>query len=690
MEKKKIYSWFIVIAIISILATTFVYLYIKNESPIYVYDFSGYYETFKLYSRELMDSPMNFIQNTISSIRNSDYNCTPVLALVPFYILFKTSRFGYILGSTLCYVVPTIVLTIILTRKLILKKEENTYNNIFTVFICMVCFLYTRWWSPTLRGLPDIIAVIPMIIATFFVQKHSFIEKQKIYIPIIVGFMLYLCFLFRRYFVYAVIGFYSSLFIIELIKFIQTKENKKEKFLNAFKNFLIAGLTTVICIVITQTPLVLKILGENYSESYSAYQAPVIQHITRAINEFGYVILILAVIGAIYSIKSKEHRKQGLFCILNIIICYGTFMTVQAMGVHHYLTISLWIFILFIYGIYGIAQSLKKDIYKYICLSTILILMIINFATTYIFRNITLPYITQANKYCKFHYENFDELERLITDIDKLVSSEWCKFSALASSEILSDNILELLGTEKMKKSIVYSSAIDLRDGMSFNSLMSKYMVVTDIPQTESSETGQRVVSVPNNEIINGTSIGQAYTRISEEYTLQNNVKAYIYRKDRAFTTEEIRQYMEKLYEFYPQWREKYNELDLAMLTADITMGEKIGTASRYKERMIYLTPGYTPTKYKIDLNQKVSTLKLKMYIDSGMNINFDTEDPGNVRLKILKDGAEIFDKIITYKHEEEAELKLSDANELEFIIDSNGILNYDCLFVEIEDETYN
>ena len=316
---------------------------------------------------------------------------------------------------------------------------------------------------------------------------------------------------------------------------------------NLFKNFIIAGTTTLISVLIIQTPLVAKILKENYSNSYSAFQTPILTHFTNIINEFGYIVIILAIIGLIYCIKEKRHRYTGIFCISNIIICYITFMTIQAMGVHHFLTLSPWIFILVIYGIYYIYTKLKNNITKYSFLGVITLLFAINFSSTYIFRNFHIPIITQNNKYHKFKYENFDELNRLILDIDKLLLNENARFSVLASSDNLSDNLLDLLGTSNMKTKITYTPAIDLRDGINFNSLMSKYIVVTDIPQVGVSEEGQRVISVPNNEIMNSTSIGKAYKQISGPYTLQENIKAYIYEKTRPFEEEEVKEYMEKL-----------------------------------------------------------------------------------------------------------------------------------------------
>ena len=678
---------FLLFSMILILLTTlFVYKYVKNESPVYIYDYSGYYETYKNFSRELLETPVKFVTDAISTIRNSDYNCTPIIAIIPFYVLLKTSRIGYILGCCLVYVVPTIILTIFILRKMLLKnKEKNDKNGIiFTIFLCITSFLYTRWWSPTLRGLPDIIAVIPILIATIISLKHSFTEKQKIYVPTTIGFMMYLCFLFRRYFIYAIIGFYVSLFIKELILFIKEKENKKEKLINAIKNFLIAGVTTLSLVLLIQFPLVKSIIGQNYSESYSAYQDTISNHVKRTVNEFGYIILIGAIIGLIYTLSNKKHRLNGLFCLTNIVVCYGTFMTVQAMGVHHYLTISPWLFILFVYGVFGIWNLLKSDVLKNMFLCVVITVMALNFSTTYIFRSYRIPIISQNNKYCKFFYKNFDGVEKLIADIDNLVKDKNIKYTVIASSDNLSENLIELLGTDKMKSSSTTISAIDLRDGINFVSLMSEYVVVTDIAQTGTSSTGQRVVSVPNNEIINGTSIGKAYTKVSGPYILQD-VNAYIYQKTRPFTEDEVNEYMQILINYYPEWKEKYTAFDYGVLMGERILGEGIGDARRYKYNCIFMLPGFTPTTYKVKLNKKVKKLLLKLYIDEGYKIDSSATDYGNVKLTIKKDNEIVFDNEIKIWNPKNLEIDLSNSDDLEFIVDKNGELSYDNLFIEIE-----
>ena len=80
------------------LAMLFVYFYVRNESPIYVYDFSGYHQMYIQYAEKLIESKSLFLNDYIESVKTLDYNAFPILVIIPFYFIFNTERFGYILA----------------------------------------------------------------------------------------------------------------------------------------------------------------------------------------------------------------------------------------------------------------------------------------------------------------------------------------------------------------------------------------------------------------------------------------------------------------------------------------------------------------------------------------------------------------------------------------------------------------
>lgn len=50
----------LLIGILIILTSIFTYKYVKNEAPIYVFDYSGYQGQYELYAEKLLISQVNF------------------------------------------------------------------------------------------------------------------------------------------------------------------------------------------------------------------------------------------------------------------------------------------------------------------------------------------------------------------------------------------------------------------------------------------------------------------------------------------------------------------------------------------------------------------------------------------------------------------------------------------------------
>ena len=258
------------------------------------------------------------------------------------------------------------------------------------------------------------------------------------------------------------------------------------------------------------------------------------------------------------------------------------------------------------------------------------------------------------------------------------------KFTVFGSSGTLSDSLVDMLGTKNIKSKIIYGSSIDLRDGINFSSFLCDYVIVTNIPQTGVSEEGQRIVSVPNNEIFNNKSIGKAYEKVSGPYILQDNVEAYIYIKKRAFTEDEIKEFFNILYSYYPEWQSKYEKiLDMHFLESNISLGEELGECKFMDEDTVFFSPGFTDTIVEIPINKKVKKIKLKLYIDKSITQK-NSLDAGIVNFTINGNEENILAEKIVPNGIKEVEVDLEDVEDLKMIINKDETLNCDWLYVDI------
>ena len=547
------------------------------------------------------------------------------------------------------------------------------------LFFSLPTLFFTRWWSPSLRGLPDIIGLIPLICLLYIITTTSFIKKVKFSKLILIGFLAYLPFLSRRWYAYAVVAFYLSVLVISLFEFLKLKDGKKEAFKMALRNFFFSGVTTLLLVFVLQTPLAMTIISENYANTYSAFQVDLVSHITNFYNEFGFIVIFLAVIGIVLSILFKKRRKIVVYSLLNIAIFSLLFCRTQAMGVHHYLGISLYIFLLFVIGIINLLESINHPKLKILLAVLILFITFLNFISTFFIKSINIPLFLQNNKYYKFKYDNYENLISLRNDLDKLLESN-DKFIVTASSGIISDSLLDVIGTDNIKKSVIYNSTVDLRDKIKLDGLLAKYVVVSSPEQYEMNKDGQQVMLYTNELILENKGLGKAYKRIGKEYVLSNNVKAYIYEKERAFTYEEVSEYLDHFIELYPQWKNEINEFhyNLLMGTYNLPVGLNNFLVMDYDT--IYFHPGNESTI--LELPNTLDNIKLKLYIDPV--VNRADEDAGIVKVEIHDQDKLLFSKEISPLSDETVTLDLKNSEKLIFNVSAGDKLDCDWLYIDV------
>lgn len=670
MKKIKNKNILILIGIL-IFSLIFGYMYVYNEDKVYVYDYIGYQLRFSNLSNIFQTDVKLAIKTLIANIRTEDYNYFPVLFLVPFKIIFGDTRLTYILSMIILYYVPIVYILIrFISKELDLDKKKN---NLFKITIIITIFCFTSFWAAMLRGLPDIIGLIPMGI--LLLRFKPFDNKIPIKDLILNGILIYLPFLCRRWYAYSMVSHYFAILIISLLN--KKEFNKKRLFL-IVKNILISGITTSICVLVLQTPLFIRILNTQYNNTYSAYQVNFKQHFINFFNEYGLVIIILMIIGIIGSLKNNKKLKLMLYSTINIIVFSFLFTRVQGMGVHHFLGISLYVIILSILGIHNIYSFISKDSIKKIFLLIILILVSLNFCTTFIFRNKSIPLISQNNKYYKFRYENYDQLLKFEEDLSNLINNNYGKVSFFASTGNISDSLIDTIGNSIIKQNLYYTSNIDLRDGFNFNSLLYKYVVVTSEPEVGTSITGQQVLVYPNNLIYSSEGIGTSYKQVLGPYILQDNIEVYVYEKIEAFKDEDINNYIEYFLNLYPEWKEDITNFDKIILASNIKLGDKLGDIKRIDNNTYYIHPGYDETEINLDFNKKDYTkLSLKFYLDSSIPENTKTN------VKIYNNKKIICDEELSNNGIKELELDLEKNKNITIVVDYGEKFEYDRVYFD-------
>lgn len=534
-----------------------VHVFMGNEQSVYFWDSKNFWMQWIRYADLLFKSPLDWATSVYTTVTKDDYNALSTALLFPFKFLPIDSRSAYIYSITIVYLIPVVMLALLISVKVFDNK-----SFFYTVAISLFFVLYAPFWKPTLRGLPDIVGLIPVLLAIYFVIKNDFSGRVLLVKAVTLGVLLWLPFAFRRWYIFTVISLYVTLpFLMAFYHNVRFRFELKQT-ANIILNFLISGLVTVAIVLLVQNELIIRVISTDYSTMYSAYQYGFSRSLMVIFGDIGLFMIPFFIIGAIGAVLNINTQK-GIFVIFSafmFIISTILFTGTQTPGIHHVLPFSLWFLFVSIYGVMFLTSFCNSKEVEYTSITIALMAMVIIFFSTF-----NKPYPSYTNEshilpdgLYPYKVSNFDEYKRLS---DKLVSltNNGDKISVFSSNYILNDDMLLTISNFRLTPRVFRVSQVDLRDKLRMEAFSTKYAVVTDPIQLHLNKDGQRVISYPASLLLNGTGIGSAYKKIGDKYQLSRGVSAFIYEKQRPFTNDESKDFIDNVVKMYPQWNNLYN-----------------------------------------------------------------------------------------------------------------------------------
>lgn len=579
-----------------------VLIYVNAEQPVYIWDFKGYWSIFQDYGKLFNATPLQGFNTVLKAIRLHDYNPLPSALLFPFYWLFGGGRVSYILGIALLYLFPASCLTVYLFQKIFMANERimpSVYGPVI-----FAAFLFVPFWGPTLRGYPDIVGIIPISVAIILVLSSDFTQRPIYKKAIILGLLLWAPFLFRRWYAYTIISLYLTLPLLNYFLHRPSHTNSLVAAKWLLVNFFIAGVSNIIAALALQYQLLKRILATDYSYIYSAYQCSRADSLHWLITSNGLLVLLLSGWGLLFCLMhNRRSAIIAVFLTANLIISFFLFTNTQMPGMHHLISFSFWLLLLYMSGLFGIFHYLTNNNLKFtlsILFSIVLSIIFISSLSKLpvpVFISSLFPYHTRQQK-----LNNLDNYFTLTSTLEQLTAAG-DKFAVLASNGNLSDDLISTLSNRKIDERLAHSSQVDLADKIRWQAFMARYMVVADPIQIHLKPAGQRVVTIPAKLLLTGQGIGKAYKKLDYDFLLNNGIHAYIYEKCRPFSQNEVADFLRKFYRFYPQWKTEYaNSLEVAMLSASISLGDVWGRFDLSGKYDIFAHPGQTrPTIAEIN-----------------------------------------------------------------------------------------
>lgn len=585
--------------------------YISVEHPAYYFDYGGYWEIFKNTGRLISNNTGDWANDILTKIRESDYSPAAVLPLYPSYLIFGDDRLSYVTAISLIYLLPTVVIATAIMVKC--TKLRGPWSAIAAF---LIAFTYLPLWAPTLRGMVDVSGLVFLGLATLVLFKSEFLQRRAIVAAIALGVLLWLPFLFRRWYAFGVVAFFVVAFAFGL--FVRWRQDKAnwEGVLRLTLSLGLAGLIAAGLVFTFQSGLAERAVSTSYADLYEAYQAPLFQHVQTLSYRLGWYVVAMMAVGAGISLLTRN--IYAIFCLLTATLTWFLFVRVQQLGPHHFLPIAFWLLPVYFVGIVSAFSYLPLLAKPLQLIPAVLISMVIfafgvspRLEANGILGAIFVPKITSH----PLHLQNYAEYRRLVADLETLLDADK-RAVVFASSDKISDSLLEALAPS-LRGRINRAPHRANRDFFPFEILRSEYAIATDPPQTHMRPGSQDNLTIANAMLLEGNGIGAAFKR-TERYQL-GDVTAYLLHRERLVTATEMKQLLDDLIVSYPDWREKYKaSMAIPLAAREVTLGDASGRVQLLNATTLFLHPGRNePTTARIPisaaLSKRPSVLRLSM-----------------------------------------------------------------------------
>jgi hypothetical protein len=672
----------------------FVIYFIKQERYIYFWDWSFYCSQYQNLRNLFANDPINALQTLWNSIRNEDHNFLSVLFLMPFnFHLFGNDRLAYILAITNIFFLPSALLFIFLLRKIIPDNYE-THQLVTPLIIFINAILLPQFWIPILSGYYDIAGVFLILLILYLYRKESF-EQQRVLNLLTIGFLLTFLILLRRFYAYWVVSFFMAV-IIE--KFIFTFQQHRFSFKHHFiiyRNLAIVSLISLLLFFSLAGPIAQRMLETNYADIYSAYKRGVsfFNFFRSFYNYFGAFTVLIFITGIVQSIANKKTRYFALFLMIQFISIILLFTRVQDFDPHHYYLLIPAMVIFISLSVVMVYSHFNKKLYKFLFVSGYIVILLLNFSVVFIpkvFGNYTkTAFWLPGIRHYPLVRNDLGEMDNLLKTLQNLSESNNDLIYVVSSSGILNDEILKnscSLSKMNICNNILQSSHVDKRDGFPMQFLSAHYIVITDPIQYQFKPENQRVIGILADEVLQQNEMYSHYKKLPYGFSLDNNVRVYIYEKSKPYTGKELDRLSQTFISFYPGKKELFEINTICHLISQKEVGDGFAEVSCYKN-FIYLVPGTNkPSTVFLKLNKYFKTIKMVFAFDNPDRIPKScSEKAGEINVKISSDGKTIFQYYINYKQPISYQLDLKDIDILKITAD-NGRNGPDCDWFIIKD----
>lgn len=544
--------------------------YVAGSSTVYFWDNAGFFEM----ARTMSQQPMNaaFFSHIKQTVLLADYNQLLAFPISIVMRLLGTNRMVFVLTIVNLYLAPAYYISMAF-----LQKHVHHSRLCFFILVLLVpCTFYMAW-----NGFVDVAAMGIGLLAVLIWMNR---EQDTVSRGILCGILLVICFVLRRTFIFFVGGFGVATFFSSLIF------DRKQ-----LKGVLAMALVGILGSVVCMQPFVTeKLMGTDYGRMYTAYHFGILQDYFLFVRYFGIVALLGAAAGTVVLFISKPMRSRAAFLAIMVLACFLAFVRVQTHGQQHLLLYvpAMYGLILYVMRMWdekresslkvlstketeestwgSVVRAPKKEKVSFGHRMWFVGLGAAAFVTAFsplIPREQpkTLSQIHTHAVLPTFSYQppvrkDMSELIRLQDRLYSLSPTKPVTVGVVASSLIVNADMIRntawsanlWCNESATNTTICYLGDVDKRDGFSWGVLDADYLVVASPIQTHLRMENQRVIAYLAEDVLTGSGVGKAYTKLADTYTLEDGVSVYLYKRNRAVTWQEKKSLEKRFLSAYP------------------------------------------------------------------------------------------------------------------------------------------
>lgn len=270
-NRKKLLAYVALFALFALFCNLFVYSFAMEEEGkiIFSFDASFYWITFERLGSKLLTNPLAPLNEIMMTSRNSDYNYSVLLFLLPWSLLFGHDRISLVMGIVNVLVIPVGMMFVALNAYVLRNAgiQKGWFLHAF-IALATLCF-FPQFWIPVLNGVPLVFGLFLMsaiLILYFFVTPQEMTWKKILGM----SFLFLILFILRRWFMYWIAGFFVAMFVDCAITYWLHPDRRPETRKFALRCLYMGLVLAGLCFALL-TPLMIRALTTNYDDIYAAF-----------------------------------------------------------------------------------------------------------------------------------------------------------------------------------------------------------------------------------------------------------------------------------------------------------------------------------------------------------------------------------------------------------------------------------